>query len=196
MNWIDRHSRVDEDVTVGSFRINPLLFANDLVLLASSQQGLHHALNRFSAVCDQAGMKISTKNTEVLCLSANPRQCTLDVSRNILQQVAKFKYFGLVLRSDGRLNEKIGTRIGKANAVLYELYRSVITKRELSNNAKLSGFKSFFVPIGTYAHEPWVMTESIPSQEQATEMGFLWRVNGVTLCDKARSYEICKSRKC
>jgi len=38
MNWIDSHSRVDEDVTGGSCRINRLLFADNLVLLTSSQQ--------------------------------------------------------------------------------------------------------------------------------------------------------------
>ena len=37
MNWINSHSRVDEGVTVGSCRINRVLFADDLVLLASSQ---------------------------------------------------------------------------------------------------------------------------------------------------------------
>jgi len=30
----------------------------------------------FFAACDRAGMKISTRNIEVLCLSTNPRQCT------------------------------------------------------------------------------------------------------------------------
>jgi len=66
MNWIDSHSRVDESVTVGNCRINRLLFADDLILLASSQQSIQHALDRFCAACDRARMKISTKNTEVL----------------------------------------------------------------------------------------------------------------------------------
>jgi len=35
---------------VGSYRINRLLFADDLVLFASSQQCLQHAFNRFSAL--------------------------------------------------------------------------------------------------------------------------------------------------
>jgi len=42
---------------------------------------------------------------------------------------------------------EIDTRIGKVNAVLRELYRSVGTRRELSNTKKLSVFKSIFVPI-------------------------------------------------
>ena len=61
--------------------------------------------------------------------------------------------------SDERKNKEIDARIGKEDAVLRELYRSVFTKQELSNTAKLSAFKSVFVPIITYGHESWVMTE-------------------------------------
>jgi len=45
--------------------------------------------------------------------------------------------------------QDMDTRIGKANAFLRDLYRSVAPKRELSNTAKLSVFKSVFVPILT-----------------------------------------------
>jgi len=73
-NGIDSHSRVDEGVTAGSCRINRLLFASDLVLLASSQQSLQHALDRFSAACGQVGMETSTTMTVILCLSKTPSQ--------------------------------------------------------------------------------------------------------------------------
>jgi len=55
------------------------------------------------------------------------------------------------------------TRTGKANAVLRELYRSVVTKWELSNTAKLSVFILFFVPMLRYGHESLVMTERVIS---------------------------------
>jgi len=45
MNWMVRHSRVDDDVTVGSCRINHLLLADILVLLASSERDFPHALS-------------------------------------------------------------------------------------------------------------------------------------------------------
>jgi len=96
----------------------------------------------------------------------------LQARGNTLQQVEKFKHLGVVFASDGRWSEEIDTRIGKPNAALRELYRSVVTKQELSNTTKLSVFKSVFVPILSYGHEPWVMTESILAQVQAPEMGF------------------------
>jgi len=91
------------------------------------------------------------------------------MSANTLQQVEKFKYLGPVLTSDGRRSEEVDTQVGKDNTVLHEFYRSVIKK--LSNIAKLSAFKSVFVPILTYGHETWVMTEKILTQVQSPKMG-------------------------
>ena len=55
--------------------------------------------------------------------------------------------------SDGIQDREIDTRIRQANAILREPYYSVVTKRELSTNAKLSTFKSVFVPILAYDYE-------------------------------------------
>ena len=48
----------------------------------------------------------------------------------------------------------------------------VVMKRELSKKAKLSIFKAVLVPILTYGHESWVMTERMRSQMQASEVIF------------------------
>jgi len=105
-----------------------LLFVEDLVLLAPSQQGLQHSLVRLSVAHDQAGMKISNKNNQIFCLSRYPRQCS----------ESHYTY--------GR-GKEIHAGIGKADVVLRELYRLVITQRELPNTAKLSAFQLVFVPI-------------------------------------------------
>jgi len=91
--------------------------------------------------------------------------------------------------SDRRQYKKIDTRIGKANAVLHELYRSVVTKWEHSNTAKLAVFKSIFAPFFTYSHESWTLIERIPYQVQATEMEWLRSVHG----GKVLSCEIRKT---
>ena len=110
-----------------------------------------------------------------------------------MKQVEKFKYLGVAFTSDGRQDEELDTRIGKASAVMRALHYSVVMKRELSKKAKLSIFKAVFVPILTYGHESWVMTERMRSQVQASEMRFLRRIEGVTLFNKVRSSEIRKS---
>jgi len=92
MNWIDSHRRVDEVVTVGSCRMNRLLFADELFLHAwIFSTGSSARICTVSAVCDQAETKISSIKIKVLCLLRTPRQCFLQVSGNILQQVETFK---------------------------------------------------------------------------------------------------------
>ena len=73
------------------------------------------------------------------------------------------------------------------------LHCSVVMKPEFSKKAKLSVFKAFFVPILTYGHESWVITERMRSQVQASKMSFLRKIEGVTLFKKVRSSEIRKS---
>jgi len=119
----------------------------------SSQQGLHHAFDRFSAVCDHEGTKIGSEKVEVICLLGHSSQCFLQVNGHTLQQVETFKYLGVVFTRDESRNKGIDTRVGKTNTLLRELYCSVVTKRELSKTAKLSLFKSIFVAILTCGHE-------------------------------------------
>ena len=75
------------------------------------------------------------------------------------------------------------------------LYRSVMVKRKLSQEAKLSVDWSIFVPTLTYGHELWVVTQRTRSQIQEAEMGFLHRVAGLSLGDRVRSSVIWERLK-
>ncbi|KAI3354904.1 hypothetical protein L3Q82_004697 [Scortum barcoo] len=62
MDRISRRSQGPEG------RISSLLFADDVVLFASSIQDLQHVLERFAAECEAAGMRISTSKSEAMVL--------------------------------------------------------------------------------------------------------------------------------
>ena len=108
------------DFTVGSCMINCLLSADDLVLLASVEQRLQRSPYRFSIACDHAGVKISSKNSEVVSYqkskpvsTASKRQYTAAWCRSL----SSLRWYS---QSDGRRNKKNDTWIGKAHAVLRE----------------------------------------------------------------------------
>ena len=128
MNWIDKYSQADECATAGNCKISRLLFADDLVLLSSTEPGLQRALNSFADACDIAKMKISTAKTEVLHLSRNPGQCILQVNGATLKQVEKFKYLKVAFTSDGRQGEELDTRICKSSAVMRSWHFSIVMK--------------------------------------------------------------------
>ena len=91
------------------------------------------------------GIKIGTAKTEVLYLSRNPDQRSLQANGVTLKHVEKFKYLGVAFTSDGRQDEKLDTRLGKVGKAMRTLHYSVVMKRELSKTAKLSIFKTVFV---------------------------------------------------
>ncbi|KAI3352505.1 hypothetical protein L3Q82_005456 [Scortum barcoo] len=184
---ISRRSQGPEGVRFGNHRISSLLFADDVVLMASSGQDLQHVLERFAAECEAAGMRISTSKSEAMVLDRKRVACPLQVGGEVLPQVEEFKYLGVLFTSEGKIEREIDRRIGAASAVMRSVYRTVVVKKELSRKAKLSIYRSIYVPTLTYGHELWVMTERTRSRIQAAEMSFLRRVAGRSLRDRVRS---------
>ncbi len=79
MNRISRRSQGVEGVRFGDLRIGSLLFADDVVLLASSGRDLQLSLDRFAAGCEVAGMRISTSKSKYMVLSWKRVECPLRV---------------------------------------------------------------------------------------------------------------------
>src|SRR5215510_7198261 len=171
--YIMRRSTSPEGIRIGSQLVSSLLFADDLGRLAASLDGLQRALDRFNDACLEADMRISTQKTEVIVLSRKPEQGDIQLNGVALQRVEKFKYLGVQFSSDGQWDGEIDRRIAAAGAVFHSLYRSIVTKRELSRQTKIAVFKTIFRPILTYGCENWVITENVRSRLQAAEMRFL-----------------------
>ncbi|TWW77626.1 Ventricular zone-expressed PH domain-containing protein [Takifugu flavidus] len=135
-------------------------------------------------------MRISTSKSESMVLARKKVECLLRVGEEVLPQVEEFKYLGILFMSEGRMEREINRRIGAASAVVRALNRSIVVKKKLSRKAKLSIYRSIYVPVLTYGHQRWVMTERMRSRIQATEMSFLHRVAGLSLRDRVRSPDI------
>ncbi|KAK3523732.1 hypothetical protein QTP70_009253 [Hemibagrus guttatus] len=161
MDRISRRSQGLEGVRFGDHRISSLIFADDVVLLAPSSLDLQHALGRFAAECEAAGMRVSTSKSEAMVLDRKKVACTLQVGGELLPQVEEFKYLGVLFTSEGRMDHEIDRQIGAVAAVMRSMYLSVVVKKELSRKAKLSINQSIYVPTLTYGHELWVMTKKL-----------------------------------
>ena len=101
MDRISRRSRGVEGLQVGDLKIASLLFADDVVLMASSAVDLQHSLDQFVAECEAAGMRISTSKSEAMVLSRKPVDCLLRVGNECLPQVKELKYLGFCSRVRG-----------------------------------------------------------------------------------------------
>ena len=76
--------------------------------------------------------------------------CTLWVGGEFLPQVEEFSYLEVLFTSERRMERKIDRQIGAAAAEMWSLYWSVVVKREPSRKAKLSIYRSIYIPTLTY----------------------------------------------
>ena len=126
-----RHSRVDEDAIVGNCRNYPLLFANDLVLLAASQQGLQNALDRKSALKKSLYYVSLDAQSSAFC-----KWAAIHCRR--WNSSASAGYLAVVLTSCRRRNRDWYTNSESKRSSAWALFSKI---------AKLSVFKSVFVLI-------------------------------------------------
>lgn len=77
-------------------------------------------------------IRVRTSTSEAMVHRRKREGCSLQV----LTQAEEFKYLGVLVMSEGRVEQEIDTRIGTASAVMRMLYRSVVVKRQLSRKAK------------------------------------------------------------
>ena len=133
--YMDRMSRCSHDVEglqVSDLTITSLLFADDVVLMASSVVDLQCSLDQFAAECEAAGMRISTSNSEAMALSRKAVDCLLqnetEMGNESLPQVKEFKYLRILFMSEGMMGCETDQRVGAAGAVLQAFHCTVVTK--------------------------------------------------------------------
>jgi len=120
-----------------------------MVLLATSDRDLQHALGQFAAKCEAVRMRVSTSKSEAMVLCWKTVECSLQVGSELLPQGKEFKYFGVLFTSEGKMEREIDRWIGAASAVMWALYRSIVVKRDLSQKVNLSIYRSIYIPTLT-----------------------------------------------
>ena len=91
-----------------------------------------------------------TSKSEAMVLSRKLVDCLLRAGNESLPQVKEFKYLWVLFMSEGMMGHAIDWRVGAVGVVLHALHHTVVTKRELTQKAKLSIYRSVFVPTLTY----------------------------------------------
>ena len=110
-------SRLRAKSKTRTVNIRDLLYADDAALVSRSEDGLQRLLDRFSNACDQFGLTISLKKTQVMG-QATPAQPLLTINGENLEVVHQFQYLGSTMTDTLSLDVEISKRIGLAFTTL------------------------------------------------------------------------------
>ena len=127
-----------EGVGFGDLWIPSLLFADDVVLLASWNSDLQLSFGRFAAECEAAGMRISTSESEVMVLSWKRVDRPIRVGEQLLPQVEEFKYLEVLFTSEGKMERKFDGRIGGAVGSYVDAKAMCVVKEVAESEDKYS----------------------------------------------------------
>ncbi len=153
-------SRLNAVTKVKSTIIRDLLFADDCALNASTESEMQHNMDKFSAACDNFGLTISTKKTEVLHQPAPGKlytKPTIKIKDQILQAVDKFTYLGSTLSREVHIDDEINSRIAKASAAFGRLRSNVWERKGIKLLTKIKVYRAVVMTTLLYACESWTI---------------------------------------
>ena len=169
--------------------VGVLLFADDMVVMAESVEGLPSNLQVLSDVLSRCELKVKWRKTKVMRV-ARSEECELKIGKEIIEQVDAMKYLGVMISSDGSMDKEVEAKIGNATRVIGGMNEMVLRRKELSRSTKLKVVNATVMPKLMYGCETWSPSKWQQSKVQATQMNVLRRIEGVSRLDRVRNVDV------
>ena len=147
-------SQVDP-VTIGSVSISSLLYADDIILLSSTQQGLQNSLNILNNYCVSWKLEVNQQKSKVIVFNSNGKSFlnNFKVNENYLETVKSYCYLGVTIKYTGNLNTSSKLLMEKGRKAWFKIKKSVGLNNPCTLLEKL--FDMLINPIILYGCEIW-----------------------------------------
>ena len=173
--------------------IRDFLFADDCALNASTEQNMQQEMDCFSRACDNFGLTISTKKTEVMYQPAPGKpyqEPHITVKGQKLQAVDSFTYLGSTLSRAVNVDAEVNNRIAKASSAFGRLRENVWERRGLSLTTKLQVYRAVVLTTLLYACETWTVYSRHAKQLNHFHLSCLRRLLHIKWQDKIPDTEV------
>ena len=136
-------------------KLSCLMFADDIVLLSESAEGLQNSLNKLNMYCNKWKLTLNTDKTKVVIFNRGGhiiRKFKFLYGINEIQITQRYCYLGIVFTASGLFTEAVKSLTEKASKTFYML-RQLNTRDNIKVTFKL--FDSLVSPILYYGCEIW-----------------------------------------
>ena len=176
------------------WELNELLFADDTVVVADSEEKLCELVSEFGRVCERRKLRVNVGKSKVMRCTRNEDGGRLNVMLNgeTLEEVDQFKYLGSIIVANGGVEADVGHRVNEGCKVSGAL-KGVIKNRGLGRNVKKVLYEKVVVPTVMYGSELWGMKETERQKLNVFEMKCLRSMTGVSRWDRIRN-EVVRER--
>ena len=134
-----------------------LMFADDIVLLSTSQSGLQHSLRLLESFCNKWRLSISLKKTKIMIFNANfnPHKYDFYVYDKRLDIVSSYTYLGITFIPSGNFKKARLYLKNKALRSLFAFMKTFNSQNGTPVEVQLHLFDSLVKPVLLYGSEVW-----------------------------------------
>lgn len=140
-----------------------MIFADDIVLVAKSAEGLNYRLEHWREAFEDNGLQVSREKTEYMRCDFG----SYEIGRNeekvcigdqILQPKESFRYLGSVIHKSGRIDNDVTHRI-RAGWAKWRASSGVLCDKKVPFKLKGKFYKVAIRPAILYGSECWPITK-------------------------------------
>ena len=148
-------------IKLNSSSINCLLYADDLVLLSETAEGLQNCFDKLSSYCDQWNLEVNTDKTKVMIFNKRNRllkhQYNFYFNNLDIEVVYNYKYLGVDFKPNGKFDLAKETFYKKATKTFYYIRKIITSSTNINIPSWIRIFDHIIKPVLTYGCEIWGM---------------------------------------
>ena len=132
------------------------LFADDAAETAHSPEDLQQLMTRFGDACQDFGLTISLKKTQVMGQDTDSPPA-ISINDHELDVIHDFVYLGSAISDTLSLNAELNRRIGKAATTMTRLTKKAWNNSKLTVHTKIQNYRACVVSTLLYGSESWTL---------------------------------------
>ncbi len=141
-------------------KINSLSWADDLVLMSTTQKGLQTCLNNLNEYCKKWGLSINVNKTKTMVMEKGKSFITdrdFSIAGKPIECVQTYKYLGFIISFNGSFKKAIDDRIDKGTKCVYAIRNAISHNTNISTRLANTIFNKQVSPILTYGCPLWIL---------------------------------------
>lgn len=143
-------------IDVNMFKIFLILYADDIVLFANTENELQNSLDMLYEYCNKWKLVVNTDKTKIMIFRKGGRLNvdTMFYYNNCpVEVVNKFTYLGIVFTTGGSFSEAQNTLSGQAQKAIFKMNKYLYKFTNISVQHRLELFDKLVLPILNYSSE-------------------------------------------
>ncbi|KAL8566846.1 hypothetical protein ACOMHN_052244 [Nucella lapillus] len=175
--------------------LRDFLFADDCALNAGDEQEMQAEMDNLSSACNNFGLTISTKKTEVIYQPVPNKEYhepQITVNGQTLKAVETFTYLGSTLSHNANIDAVTNNRISKASSAFGRLREKVWERRGISLKTKLKVYRAVVLTTLLYGCETWTVYRRHEKQINHFHLRCLRNILHIRWQDKVPDTEVLK----